>query len=257
MSDSQRFFIEIAYKGTAYHGWQAQPNALTVQEVLDQKLSTVFRQQIQSLGCGRTDAGVHATQFYAHFDIQNISDNLVMHTNTLKSINAILPVDIVAKQIVKVNNTAHARFDATLRSYQYHIHFTKNPFKTEESWLLKYHDLDVVAMNQAAAIILEYDDFTSFCKSKADNHTNICKLLCCEWHKTSNGLIFYITANRFLRNMVRAIVGTLVDVGLGKLQANQLRNIIESENRCNAGASVPACGLYLTKINYNYIINGQ
>jgi len=257
VSTIQRFFIEIAYKGTAYHGWQTQPNALAVQEILDQKLSVVLRQNIETLGCGRTDAGVHATQFFAHFDMFCLDDLNITNPQTIKSINAVLPVDIVVKQIIKVNNKAHARFDATLRSYQYHIHFNKDPFKTESGWLYKNDVLDVEAMNLAAAIILKYDDFACFCKANADNHTNICNLFCCEWHKTDDGLIFYITANRFLRNMVRAIVGTLIDVGLGKLKPEALHNIICSKNRSNAGASVPACGLYLTKINYNYINNGQ
>lgn len=256
MLNTLRFFIEIAYNGTAYHGWQTQPNALAVQQVLDEKLSIIFRQNIETLGCGRTDTGVHATQFFAHFDLQNIDKQLATNPKTLKSINAILPIDIVAIQIVAVNYNAHARFDATLRSYQYHIHFNKNPFKTYTSWLLKHNNLDLDAMNLAAAIILKYDDFACFCKANADNHTTICKLLCCEWHKTNDGLIFYITADRFLRNMVRAIVGTLVDVGLGKINPNNLHTIIKSKNRCNAGASVPACGLYLTKVNYKYLNNG-
>ncbi|TAF43828.1 MAG: tRNA pseudouridine(38-40) synthase TruA [Sphingobacteriales bacterium] len=257
MPSIQRFFIEIAYKGTAYHGWQSQPNALAVQEVLNQKLSIIFKQNIETLGCGRTDAGVHATQFFAHFDVFEADITKVTNANTIKSINAILPPDIVAIQIINVDNQAHARFDATLRSYQYHIHFTKNPFKTNESWLLKYTHLDVDAMNQAAAIILTYNNFASFCKAKADNHTTICHLQCCEWHSSHNGLIFYITADRFLRNMVRAIVGTLLDVGLHKLKPEALHTIIQSKNRSHAGASVPACGLYLTKVNYKYINNGN
>ncbi len=257
MLTAQRFFIEIAYNGTAYHGWQTQPNALAVQQILDEKLSIIFRQKIETLGCGRTDAGVHATQFFAHFDLQNTDIEITINTKTLKSINAILPLDVVAKQIVAVNNNAHARFDATLRTYQYYIHFNKDPFKTYTSWLIKHEELDFIAMNQAAAIILTYNDFACFCKANADNYTTLCKLLCCEWHETNNGLIFYITADRFLRNMVRAIVGTLVDVGLGKLKPEDLRTIIESKNRSNAGASVPACGLYLTKVNYNYLNNGQ
>lgn len=255
MLNTHRFFIEIAYKGTAYHGWQTQPNALAVQQILDEKLSIVFKQNIESLGCGRTDAGVHATQFFAHFDLRNIDIDATLSTKTLKSLNAILPLDVVAKQIITVKNTAHARFDATLRTYQYHIHFTKDPFKTYTSWLIKYNNLDIRAMNKAAAIILKYNDFACFCKANAGNHTTICILSCCKWRKTNNGLIFYITADRFLRNMVRAIVGTLVDVGLGKLKPKDLQNIIESKNRCNAGASVPACGLYLTKVNYNYLNN--
>jgi tRNA pseudouridine38-40 synthase len=253
---TQRFFIEIAYKGTEYHGWQTQPNALAVQAVLDEKLSTVFRQKVETLGCGRTDAGVHSTQFFAHFDLIDVIEADFLQPQNIKSINAVLPLDIVAKQIIKVHPTAHARFDATLRAYEYHIHFQKDPFKTDTSWLVKEDNLNVKAMNQAAAIIATFDDFASFCKANADNNTNICKIFRCEWTLIEGGIIFHIAADRFLRNMVRAIVGTLVDVGRGKLNLDDLRTIIESKNRSNAGASVPACGLYLTKVNYNYINNG-
>lgn len=257
MPNTQRFFIEIAYKGTAYHGWQTQPNALAVQAILDDKLSIVFRQTVETLGCGRTDAGVHATQFFAHFDLEGVLEEDALNPNNLKSLNAILPLDIVAKRIIKIEPTAHARFDATLRAYEYHIHFSKDPFKTDNSWLLKEDSLDLEAMNQAAAIIATYEDFASFCKANADNNTNICKIYRCEWSVNSGGIVFHIAADRFLRNMVRAIVGTLVDVGRGKLRPEDLRGIIESKNRSNAGASVPACGLYLTKVNYNYIDHGR
>ncbi len=246
-----RYFLEISYKGTSYHGWQTQPNALAVQEVLNKALETFFRKPIETLGCGRTDTGVHATQFYLHFDLENEileSD----YPNNIKSLNGLLAYDIAIKNIFKVKTDAHARFDAISRSYQYHIHFNKNPFKTETSWLVR-DQLDVTAMNQAAAILMQYDDFGAFCKANSDNFTNICKITKAEWEITEEGLIFHINANRFLRNMVRAIVGTLVDVGKGKLKTSDLHLIIQSQNRSSAGTSVPACGLFLTSVIYPYI----
>ncbi len=248
----QRYFIELAYKGTAYHGWQIQPNALAVQEVLNKALATVFRKDIETLGCGRTDTGVHASQFYAHFDIHTENTDGICHPNLIRSINGLLPNDIAVKQIIKVDSTAHARFDATLRKYHYYIHFNKNPFKTETSWLIK-DDLDFVAMNKAASILLDYEDFSAFCKANADNFTNNCILSQCEWKVENDHWVLHIAANRFLRNMVRAIVGTLVDIGKGKMGAEQIRKIVESKNRSNAGASVPACGLFLTHVQYPYI----
>ncbi len=245
-----RYFIEIAYKGTAYHGWQIQPNALAVQQVLDKALNTLFREKIETLGCGRTDTGVHATCFFAHFNLEN--EHLADKTTIIKSLNGLLPYDISAKKIIKVNENAHARFDAVLRSYEYHIHFEKDPFKTDTSWLVR-DKLNIELMNKAASILLDYDDFGAFCKTNADNFTNICKLSNAIWEQKDGNLIFHISADRFLRNMVRAIVGTLVDVGKNKLQPEAIRKIIESKNRSNAGSSVPACGLYLTKVVYPYI----
>ncbi len=247
----QRYFIELAYKGTAYHGWQLQPNALAVQEVLNKALAVFFKENIETLGCGRTDAGVHATQFYAHFDLATILND-DEQKKFIKSINALLPQDISVSQIIDVKNDAHARFDANLRAYQYHIHFNKDPFKTDTSWLLK-NNLALNDMQEAAQIILDYKDFGAFCKSNADNSTNICHIYQSEWEIIPNGLIYHVKANRFLRNMVRAIVGTLVDVGKGKIKASDLHQIIQSQNRSVAGASVPACGLFLTQVQYPYI----
>ena len=248
---TQRYFIELAYKGSAYHGWQKQPNAIAVQQVLEKALHTYFRKPIETLGCGRTDAGVHATQFFAHFDLDEVlSEEKAI--NFIKAINALLPYDIAIKQIIAVAAQAHARFDATLRAYQYHIHFNKDPFKTNNSWLIK-DTLDVEAMNEAAKIILAYQDFGAFCKSNADNFTNICEVSQSQWEITPNGIIYHVKANRFLRNMVRAIVGTLVEVGKGKMEPTNLHQIIQSQNRSAAGASVPACGLFLTEVAYPYI----
>lgn len=250
MQQTNRYFLSLSYKGTAYHGWQSQPNALAVQEVLEKALKVFFRFDVETLGCGRTDSGVHATQFYAHIDLPSQVE--VAQEKFLKSLNSLLPSDIAVAELISVHSDAHARFDATLRAYQYHINFQKNPFKTDSSWLIK-DELDLPAMQRAAAIIKDYEDFGAFCKSKADNFTNICHIQKSEWEETPDGLIYHVSANRFLRNMVRAIVGTLVDVGKGKISAEAMHQIIQSQNRSVAGASVPACGLFLTQVKYPYI----
>lgn len=251
MNLTYRYFIEISYKGTAYHGWQIQPNAITVQEVFNKALNILFKKHIETLGCGRTDTGVHASQFYLHLDLD---EAITDYEKMIRSLNALLPPDIAVKNIFKVSEDAHARFDATLRTYQYYIHFQKNPFKTDSSWLLR-DELDISAMNKAAKIIFEYQDFGAFCKANADNFTNLCEVSQSEWEEQENGIIYHISANRFLRNMVRAIVGTLVDIGKGKLKPEALHQIIQSQNRSEAGVSVPACGLFLTAVHYPYIKN--
>ena len=247
-----RHFIQIAYDGSLYHGWQIQPNAITVQELLDKALSTVFRQAVETLGCGRTDSGVHAKDFYAHFDLENLEENKVL--NSISSINALLPYQIAAKRIIPVHYDAHARFDATSRAYQYFIHFEKDPFKLNRSWLIK-DQLDVLAMNQAAALLFDYTDFSCFSKSNTQTFTNNCKIVQAFFAEIDGGLVFTIQADRFLRNMVRAIMGTLVRIGKNEISLTDFKAIIESKNRSNAGQSVPACGLYLVKIEYPYIKN--
>ena len=249
MTDKQRYFIELAYDGTSYHGWQIQQNAVSVQELLNKALSTLLRQPLETIGCGRTDTGVHAKEYFAHFDgpkpeIENSKFEI--------GINALLPHDIAVKHIIPVHADAHARFDATLRSYEYHIHFEKNPFLNGYSWLLRDKP-DMELMNRAAAIIMEYIDFSCFSKSNTQVKTNNCKIAKAIWEQTDNGIIFKISADRFLRNMVRAIVGTLLMVGKGEMQPEEIRTIIESKNRSKAGMSVPACGLYLTEIKYPYL----
>lgn len=251
MNLTHRYFIEISYKGTAYHGWQIQPNAITVQEVFNKALNVILKKDIETLGCGRTDTGVHASQFFLHLDLD---EAIIDHEKMIRSLNALLPKDIAVKNILKVSEDAHARFDATLRSYEYHIHFKKNPFKTDSSWLLR-DELDISAMNKAAQIILEYQDFGAFCKANGDNFTNLCEVSQSEWEVKDDEIIYHISANRFLRNMVRAIVGTLVEVGKGKLKPEALHQIIQSQNRSEAGVSVPACGLFLTAVHYPYIKN--
>jgi tRNA pseudouridine38-40 synthase len=247
---NQRFFIELAYDGTNYHGWQSQHNAVSVQEVLNKALSTVLREPIETLGCGRTDAGVHAKEFFAHFDLVDGS-SLMDHGSFLRSINSFLPYGIAIKNIIPVDADAHARFDATLRSYEYHIHFNKDPFKHNYSWLLR--DVpDVQLMDEAAKIMMEYIDFSCFSKSNTQVKTNNCKISRAEWIKLGDSIIFKISADRFLRNMVRAIVGTLIMVGRKEMKPEDIRDIIQSKNRSNAGISVPACGLYLTEVKYPY-----
>jgi tRNA pseudouridine38-40 synthase len=247
---SQRFFIELAYDGTAYHGWQIQPNALTVQECLDKALTTYFRQPVMSLGCGRTDTGVHAAQFFAHIDLLQVDAASIGKSVT--GINSLLPYDIAVKSIFKVEDDAHARFHATSRAYQYHLHFHKDPFKLNRSWLYKGM-LDLDAMNTAAEILQQYTDFSCFSKSNTQTFTNNCAITKAIFEEEEGGLVFTIQADRFLRNMVRAIVGTLVRVGTGELEAGAIRNIIESKNRSKAGQSVPACGLYLVHITYPFV----
>lgn len=248
--NTQRFFIELSYNGTAYHGWQIQPNAVSVQECLDKALSVFFRQDITTLGCGRTDTGVHATQFFAHFDLPE--GDAVHIDHKVGSINSLLPYDIAIKRIFKVEEQAHARFDATSRAYQYHIHFHKDPFKLDRSWLYK-GSLDFEAMNEAAAVLMHYTDFSCFSKSHTQTFTNNCKITEAFFERKDNALIFHIRADRFLRNMVRAIVGTLIRVGKKEIGLSELAEIMESKSRSRAGQSVPACGLYLVHIDYPFV----
>lgn len=255
----QRYFIELSYNGTPYHGWQVQPNAVTVQECLDKALSVYFRQEVITLGCGRTDTGVHATQFYAHFDLQDgvMSTDMVPvkrpdPLNAVTGINSLLPYEIAVKRIFEVENDAHARFSATERAYHYHIHFHKNPFKRDRSWLYK-GELDLEAMNEAAKLLLDYTDFSCFSKSNTQTFTNNCKITEAFFQEDEGGLMFTIRADRFLRNMVRAIVGTLVRVGKNELSSGDFQQVMESKDRSNAGQSVPACGLYLVNVIYPFV----
>lgn len=241
-----RYFLELAYLGTAYHGWQLQPNAITVQEVLDQKLSALLSEPIYTLGCGRTDAGVHASQFYAHFDTTK-----TITANLITNLNGMLPIDIVAKRFVLVHDVAHARFDATARGYEYRMHFFKNPFIDAQSYYFHFKNKpDIELMNAAAALLIKHEDFECFSKAHTGSGTSICKINYAYWEQTSEGFIFKISANRFLRNMVRAIVGTLLDIGIGRINLADLQIILESRNRSKAGTSVPANGLALVSVDY-------
>ena len=240
-----RYFIELSYNGTNYHGWQIQPDAVSVQEKINSALSTIYQTEIEVIGAGRTDTGVHASQMFAHFDVdEEVDENLAF------KLNSILPNDIFIKNIDKVDDEKHARFDALERSYEYRIWLGRNPFLLDFSWQIHSQKPDVKLMNEAAKLLLKYEDFESFSKVKTDVYTFNCKVTQAFWKQENELLIFYISANRFLRNMVRAIVGTLLDVGLGKITVDDFKNIIESKNRSNAGLSVPAKGLFLTQIKY-------
>ncbi|MDR3693249.1 tRNA pseudouridine(38-40) synthase TruA [Mucilaginibacter sp.] len=253
MATHQRYFIQLSYNGTNYHGWQVQKNAITVQEVLNEKLSIILRQPIETTGCGRTDTGVHARDFFAHFDVERYSDyrlwKINEKENVIRSINAILPKDIAVKSLFAVAENANARFDATSRTYEYHIHFNKDPFKNGFSWELRDRP-DLELMNKAAQLMMAYNDFSCFSKSNTQVKTNNCKISYARWEETESGIVFRISADRFLRNMVRAIVGTLIMVGRKEIEPEAVQQIIESKSRSKAGTSVPACGLYLTEVKY-------
>jgi tRNA pseudouridine38-40 synthase len=252
MAEKQRYFIELAYNGTNYHGWQVQENAISVQELLNKALTTILREPAETIGCGRTDTGVHARQLYAHFDSESLVNSKQSLLKVVDSLNAILPETIAVKRIIPVHADAHARFDAVSRSYEYHVHFEKDPFKINKSWQLRDKP-DIALMNAAAKIIMEHTDFSCFSKSNTQTFTNNCKISQAEWIYSEHCLVFHISADRFLRNMVRAIVGTLMLVGKKEIEPEELRTIIESKNRSNAGVSVPACGLYLTEVKYSYL----
>lgn len=241
----KRYFIYLAYKGTAYKGWQTQPNGITVQEVLEKALSTVLRTTICIVGAGRTDAGVHASQMVAHFDAGPDLET----TALVRKLNSFLPRDIAIQHIVEVKATAHARFDAIGRVYEYRLTLSKNPFMTETAAYIP-GPFDFDKMNAAAEKLLHYTDFTSFSKLHTDVKTNNCTIRTAHWSQHGGLWIFTIEADRFLRNMVRAIVGTLLDVGRGKLSIEDFCQIIKAKNRCRAGTSAPASGLFLTEVRY-------
>lgn len=243
-----RYFIKLAYNGSLYHGWQIQPNAASVQETLNKALTVLLHSNISLMGAGRTDTGVHAREMYAHFDFETVFDI----PKLIHKLNSYLPKDIVIYTIFQVNEEAHCRFDATKRTYEYHIHLFKDAFLHEQSWYVN-QSLDIDLMNEAAQLLLNYTDFQCFSKVNTDVNTFDCSIYEAYWKKEDNKLIFTISANRFLRNMVRAIVGTLVNIGLHKINVADFIRIIESKNREKAGFSVPAHGLYLTKIVYPYI----
>ena len=240
-----RYFIKFSYNGKQYHGWQNQPNAITVQQVLEEAFAKLLREPVSLMGAGRTDAGVHAKQMYAHFEITKIEDE----KDLIYRLNSFLPADIAIQDIFRVDEDAHARFDALERTYEYVIAQEKNPFSVEVAHYVR-HTLDVEKMNEAAAILLEHHDFECFSKTKTDVHTYLCDIKKALWTKTDDALIFTITADRFLRNMVRAIVGTLLEVGMGKCKVDHVKAIINSKDRRKAGTSVPAKGLYLISILY-------
>ena len=243
-----RYFVKLAYNGTNYHGWQCQPNASSIQETLNNAFSIIFNVEINIMGAGRTDTGVHAQEMFAHFNFESNFDI----QNSIHKLNSFLPKDIVIFDIIPVHDEAHARFDANQRTYEYHINTVKNVFQTDGSWY--YHqNLNIELMNLAAAELKNYIDFECFSKVNTDVNTFNCVISEAFWNKENDQLIFTISADRFLRNMVRAIVGTLINIGLEKITLEDFKSIIESKDRSKAGFSVPAHGLYLTRISYDYI----
>ncbi|WP_400072511.1 tRNA pseudouridine(38-40) synthase TruA [Zobellia russellii] len=240
-----RYFVEFSYLGKDYHGWQNQPNAISVQEVLEKAFSTLLRTPLALTGAGRTDAGVHAKQMFAHFEVDEIKnlEQLVYRLNSL------LPEAIAVHDIFAVHEDAHARFDAQERTYEYWVLQNKNPFFIDFAHYVK-HPLDIGAMNDAAQFLLQFSDFECFSKTHTDVKTYLCDVKKAVWEIKDDKLVFTITADRFLRNMVRAVVGTLLDVGTGKIKPAHVKSIINSKNRGNAGPSVPAKGLYLTSVLY-------
>jgi tRNA pseudouridine38-40 synthase len=239
-----RYAIRLAYNGTAYHGWQKQENAHTVQAELDAALTVLLRTNIETTGCGRTDTGVHARNYMAHFDVlTEIPQELVY------KINKILPQDIVVFSIIKVANTFHSRFDAVSREYAYYIRFSKDPFLQGQYWL-RQNNLDYNKMNEAAHLLIGKKGFCCFCKGEPPNGNDVCDVISAKWEYNDKGAEFRILADRFLRNMVRAIVGTLIEVGNHKITLEEFQLILTQGNRSDAGNSVPAEGLFLEKVEY-------
>ena len=251
-----RYFIQLSYDGTGYHGWQVQPNGVSVQEVLQKALSTLLRQPTEVTGAGRTDAGVHASMMVAHFDWpaahegEGCEEAPLDCTQLTYKLNRLLPPDVAVQAVRPVGPEMHARFSATRRTYHYYIHTRKDPFLRGYSWQVNV-PLDFALMNEAAQVLLEYSDFTSFSTTGTDVKTNICQLTEARWEQLKPGeWRFTVSANRFLRNMVRAIVGTLVEVGRHRMTISQMRHAIEAKDRQRAGESVPGHALYLTNIEY-------
>ena len=241
-----RYFITFSYDGTAYHGWQIQPHSVTVQEELQKALSTLMRKPMEVVGAGRTDTGVHARKMIAHFDHDEVLDCLQL----VYKLNKLLPRDIAVQHVEPVADDMHARFSAKSRTYHYYVHLDKNPFLRSYSWQV-YGNPDFELMNRAARVLMEYKDFTSFSKVNTDTKTNDCTITEARWDRVGEDQWrFTVTANRFLRNMVRAIVGTLMEVGRERLTIEGFRQVIEAKNRCSAGHSVPACGLYFIEAEY-------
>lgn len=244
----RRFFIQLAYNGKNYHGWQIQENAHTVQGEINEKLSLLLSKPMNVVGCGRTDTGVHAKEYYAHFELENF----IFKTDELTDkLNNFLPKDIAIQSIFEVKPDMHARFSAVSRTYRYYISKKKNPFLQDISY---YHHvpLNVTVMNKASLYLSDYKDFASFSKLHSQTKNNLCKIIDASWEETDEMLVFTITADRFLRNMVRAIIGTMLEIGKGKMEVSEIKNIIEKKDRSEAGVSVPADGLFLEKVEYPF-----
>ncbi len=240
----KRYFLKLSYDGANYSGWQIQPEVTTVQGTLEAALKILVKDFRSLIGCGRTDTGVHASEYYAHFDTE-----LPLHPQFLYKLNAILPLDIAVHSVSEVEGSLHARFSATYREYKYFMHFNKNPFRNAYS-VYCVKPLDLGRMNQAAGFILGEHDFTSFSKSQTQVKTNICNVKTAHWEPIDDGVVFTIGANRFLRNMVRALVGTFIPIGEKEVEPNHLEKVLNEKDRTVAGKSAHPQGLFLTKINY-------
>lgn len=239
-----RYFLELAYKGTAYSGFQVQENVPTVQSAVEKALQTILRTTVELTGSSRTDAGVHALQNFFHFDLPQILDPKVVY-----NLNAILPPDIAVKGLHHVADDAHSRFHATSREYRYHIYREKDPFLNDRAWFFPYH-LDISLLNEAAAILKEYRDFTSFSKRNTQVKTFICDIQYSQWRQEGKQLIYEVKANRFLRGMVRGLVATMVRVGRGNMTIEEFRKVIEAKDCSKADFAAPGAGLFLVKVNY-------
>lgn len=245
----QRYFLEIAFKGAKFHGWQIQPEVISVQSTVEAALEQVLRVKTSVMGCGRTDTGVHATQFFLHFENEGEE---VLGEGLLRSLNGVLHPDIAVKRLIPVGEKTHARFDAKEREYQYFVHENKDPFLAGRSLML-FHSLDIKGMNKAAALLLGKQDFSSFCRTGSDVKTHLCDVRKAEWIEKNGRYVFTISADRFLRNMVRAAVGTLIDVGAGRMSIEQFKEVIEAQDRTKASKSALACGLFLTRVDYPFL----
>ncbi len=243
---SYRYFILLAYNGKNYVGWQIQPNGMSVQEKIQEALTVILRRKIEIVGAGRTDSGVHARNMFAHFELDTPLDNL---KELVRRLNSFLPTDIAIRNIKPVAADAHARFSAVARTYRYYVTVAKDPFMSGIKRRI-FFEPDIETMNKACDILMEYSDFTSFSKLHSDAKTNICNVTTARWVKDGEDYIFTIISNRFLRDMVRAIVGTLLEVGKGKLSLSDFRKIIEKQDRQKAGDSAPAHGLFLEDVTY-------
>lgn len=248
MTGMQRYFLQLSFNGKNFHGWQIQQNAHTVQAEINTALMKLLGKETETIGCCRTDTGVHATMFFLHFDAGKIEDE----KDFLYHLNCLLPFEIAIQKIFPVAPDAHARFDATSRTYRYYIHQVRNPFLNDTSYFFPLQ-LNLQEMNHAASLLLKYSDFSSFAKTRSQAKSKICKITSASWNRLEERLIFEITADRFLRNMVRAVVGTLLDVGKGELRAAEVGEIIEGRHRSAAGASVPGHGLFLEKVTFPFI----
>lgn len=248
-----RFFLEFSYKGTNYCGYQEQPNSPSIQAEVEAALKLISKEEIKITGCGRTDTGVHALQYFAHFDAPRVHEKDLVY-----QLNAVLPDDIVIKALHEVPSTAHARFDATSRSYQYVIDTIRSPFNKDISYFCSYFDkLDIQKLQAAAELLLEYEDFTTFCKSRTDVQTKICRIERSEWYfnESTGQWIYYVTADRFLRGMIRLIVGMCLNVAKGKISILEVKQAMNEKSTLIHALSVPAQGLYLYDIKYPYIVS--